>query len=144
MADATGTPLFTADDLSDLLGVEVEERRATVVESVVWGWVRPLLASQERPDPAPEELYAWALELGAIAHANPAGLSSRAFGDVSEGYASERRAEILELVRTSAQGVAPGDSAAAGPAAPRGCFPAAEAYPDPAAGRRRRGHSWTW
>lgn len=115
-------PLFVSADLSNWLGKAVTEPRAEIVESVVWGWLKPALGASERPNPVPDEVFSWAIELAAIAHENPAGLSARSLGPFSEQFSSERRDEILESV------------AAANPAAdalsPRGSFPTALPYPD--------------
>lgn len=128
------TALFDTDKLTQWLGFVVTEERAVVVEQVVWGWLRPILAADARPDPVPPELFSWALELGAIAHENPAGLSSKQFGDVAEAYSAERRDEILEAVAESALG----SGGATSRLSPRGSFPPARCYPDPAETR------WRW
>lgn len=117
-------PLFTDAHLANWLGFDVDATRATVVEEVVWGWLRPALQATDRPNPVPAELFSSALELAAIAHENPAGLSSKQFGDVAEQYSAEARDRILARVATDA-GVRPAS-------APRGRFPAAQRYPDPA------------
>jgi hypothetical protein len=127
-------PLFTSDDLGSWLGSSVDPGRGEVVERVVWGWLRPiLLEGAERPADVSPELFSWALELGAIAYENPAGLSSKQFGDVAEAYGGERRDEILEAVAGSSIGIGalPGSSVH-----PRGSFPSARPYPD-ALGLRR-------
>lgn len=118
-------PLFTDADLSEWLGKTVSPDRAVLVERVVWGWVKAVLGSDERPDPVPEELFSAAVELGAIAFENPSSLTDRGLGPFSESFPIERRQEILdEIARTL------------GPAgladAPQGEFPDALAYPDPA------------
>lgn len=117
--------LFTATDLSGLLRKTVTEASATLVEKVVWGWLKPILGSATRPNPVPDELFSWAIELGAIAYENPSGLSRKQIGPFTEDYSAERRAEILAEVAGSSL-------AAAGraPLAPRGSFPEAACYPD--------------
>lgn len=118
--------LFTAADLNDLPEISgVTEAEATVVEAVVWGWLKPVLKLTERPDPVSPELFAWALELGAIYQDNPTGLDAKKRGPFEEEY-GERAAEIL---RTAATG---GATPAGTALSPRGSFPAARAYPDPA------------
>lgn len=126
--------LFTATELGNWLGVTVDEGRATVVERVVWGWLVEVLSTDTRPEPVPAQLFSWAIELGAIAHENPGGLSAKAFGDVSEAYSEERRKALLALVAGSELGNGLGSSAGS---RPRGSFPAARDYPDPARGAYR-------
>lgn len=118
--------LFTSAQLTSWLRQPVSEDAAEIVESVVWGWLRPLLQLDERPATQSAELKAWALELGGIAYTNPEGLSSYSLESESTSYSSERRDEVLRAVAgggTTPDGAAP---------APRGCFPNARAYPDPA------------
>lgn len=119
--------LFTAAELGDWLGKPVTAARATVAERVVWGWLSPILGTETQPAPVPAALFSWALELGAIAHENPAGLTTKEIGPFREQYAAERRAEILDEVRGST--LAGGDGTALQPS---GTFPEAPCYPDPA------------
>lgn len=120
---APGDALFQADDLGDWMGRTVTDSKAVAVEKVVWGWLKPVLGLSERPSPVPDEVYSWAIELGAIAHENPAGMSSRQLGTAMQAFSSERRNAILE---EAAGGTATST------ATPRGSFPAAGCYPDPA------------
>ncbi|HSV41491.1 MAG TPA: hypothetical protein VLI04_22195 [Nocardioidaceae bacterium] len=121
--------LFTEDDLGELIGKPVTESRGAMVERVVWGWLKPILDLEDRPDPVPDELFSWAVELGGIAHENPIGLSGKATGPFSEQFSGlrDRRETILKDVRQWA--AAQGDDTAA---APGGSFPEAPCYPDPA------------
>lgn len=127
--------LFTPTDLSHWLGSPVDDGRGAVVERVVWGWLVEVLTATERPSPVPDQLFAWALELGAIAHENPAGLSSKGFGDVTEAYSEERRRALLATIAGSDLGNGVGSAAGT---RPRGSFPPAQAYPDPADAAYRR------
>lgn len=120
------TVLFTANDLSSWLRQPVTDDSAALIEKVVWGWLRPLINLTERPDSPSDELAAWAVELGAIAYANPEGLASYQLESEKSAYGSERRDEILRMAAgggTTAPGAAP---------AARGSFPDAVRYPDPA------------
>lgn len=116
--------LFTAVDLTDWLGETVAEDRAASVESVVWGWLKTPLGLDTRPSDVSEQVFSWAIELGGIAHENPAGLDSKTIGPFAEQYSSERREEILAIVGTG--------SPLGTPPRPRGSFPPARSYPDPA------------
>jgi len=117
--------LFTVADLGDWLHKPVTEPATVMAERVVWGWLRPILEATERPAEQSAELFSWAIELGGIAHENPAGLSSKQIGPFQEQYSAERREEILAEVATGGQ-------PAASALAPRGRFPKARRYPDPA------------
>jgi len=117
-------PLFDVLQLTNFLGHPVSNGAAEVAERVVWGWLKPVLGLAERPDPAPPEVFSWALELGGIAHENPAGRSYYELGDERSGFSAERRAEILTEAGTWAGGTTSG---------PLGSFPDPPvlAWPDP-------------
>lgn len=115
--------LFDENDLTEWLGKQVTGQRAASVERVVWGWLKPILGLAERPDPVPDEMFSWAVELGGIAHENPKGLSSRDLGPYSEQFSTERRKEILDDVRNSL----PSGGASL---KPTGSFPEPLDYPD--------------
>lgn len=117
-------PLFTAQQLSDLTRETVPDATAAVAEIVVWGWLAPKLGLTEQPAELTPQVQGWAIELGAIYVENPTGLSSYQLGQEQWGYSAERRAEILAEAEASQSG--------SGGGGPRGCFPAARAYPDPA------------
>lgn len=117
------TALFTAAQLGDTLGFTVTTARAAAVEAIVWGWLKPVLGVTERPDPVTPELFSWAVELGAIAHENPSGLSYYQLGEERRGFSAERRQQVLA---EAADGGVPGAASR-----PRGCFPTAQDWPDP-------------
>jgi hypothetical protein len=115
--------LFFPEELRLQLGAAtIDSDRAEVAERVVWGWLKPVLGLTERPYPVPDEVFSWAIELGAIAHENPAGLSSKQLGPAQQAFSMERRREIL------ADAAGGGSSTAA--LSPRGSFPDALSYPD--------------
>lgn len=120
---APDSRLFTASDLGDLLQKPVTDTAAAAAESMVWGWLRGPLGLTTRPDPVPEDVFSWALELGAIALENPAGWSSYQLGQERIQFSAERRTEILREA-TAVPGGTDG--------LPRAAFPAACPYPDPA------------
>lgn len=132
----TPAPLFTAADLKTPLGRTVSDDDAKHAERIVWGWLHPILGGERPQDPA-AEVYSWAVELGAIYLENPTGLSSYQLSQERVQYSAERRNHILEEARTvTAQAGADTGTAAGGP---RGSFPAAPGYPDPA-----RPVGWRW
>jgi len=117
-------PLFNELELGDWLRKPVTETRAAMAERVVWGWLKPRLGLSDRPSPVPDEVFAWAIELGGIVYENPAGLNARQMGQFQEQFSAERRDQILDEVARSTQGTAT--------AQPAGSFPEALDYPDPA------------
>lgn len=120
------TRLFTASDLTTWLRKQspISEESAAMTEQVVWGWLKPALGLPDRPSPVPAEVFSWAIELGAIAHENPAGLSSQQLGNSQKQFSAERREQILERAGR-------GTETSSG-LSPRGNFPSAPAYPDSA------------
>lgn len=125
------TTLFTAADLSGWLHEPVSDVDAAAVETVVWGWLAPVLNLTDRPDPVPANLFSSAVELGGIAYSNPQGLTRNDLGDLKQYFSLERREQILEEVY---RGGIP-DSI---PMKPRGNFPPAQCYPDPVIDYLRR------
>lgn len=117
--------LFSQTELSDHLQYQVTAAAAVSAERVVWGWLKQATGLSERPDPVPEEMFSWAVELGAIAHENPGGLSTSTTGDEQSQWDRARRAEILDAAASGGTGTPARD-------APRGRFPAAQSWPDPA------------
>lgn len=118
--------IFGAAELSAWLRQPVEDEAAWMVEKVVWGWLSTPLGLTERPAEPSEALRAMAIELGGIAYANPEGLGSYALEAERSVYSGERRDEIIS--QASASGV----DGASGALSPRGSFPCAPCYPDPA------------
>lgn len=118
--------LFNELDLKNLIGREVTQAAAEMAERIVWGWLSPVLNLDDRPDPVPDAVFSWAVELGAIVVENPAGLEYYQLGQERLGFRSERRDEIL------AQAADGGVSGSGG--RPQGCFPPACGWPDPARG----------
>jgi hypothetical protein len=115
-------PLFDAADLTIPLGREISNDKAEHAERIVWGWLKGPLGLTDRPDPTPDEIFSWAVELGSIYIRNPSGLSSHQLGPAQQAFSSDRRNEIL----AGASGVATSSLR------PQGSFPDALRYPDPA------------
>jgi hypothetical protein len=103
-----GTTLLDVGELNDVPGIRVTSRQAAAVESVVWGWVRPVLGFDERPAAPSPEVKSAVLELAVLFINSGAQLS--AIGE-------RRRTRILEsLGRVTAV-------AAGGSTGPVGDFP---------------------
>lgn len=119
------TELFLDVELADHLQTQVTPAAALSAERLVWGWLKPVLGLAERPVPVPAEVWSWAIELGAIAHENPAGLASYQLGPERSQFSAERRGQILD--EASRSGVTGG----VGNESPRGSFPPPLSWPDP-------------
>lgn len=115
--------LFAAADLTTPLGRVATADETAHAERIVWGWLYGPLGLTERPEPTPDNIWAWAVELGAIYLVNPTGLTEQQLGTALRKFSSERRDEIL---------AAAASGSATSALRPRGCFPAALPYPDPA------------
>lgn len=97
------------------------------------GWLRSATGLAEWPDPAPDDLWGWALELAALSYDNPTGLERTTLGKFTQSWGPEavaRRRQILEAARDTY-------NAGGGSAGPLGSFPCPEPYPDPA-------RVWPW
>jgi hypothetical protein len=106
--------IFDLGDLPSWLQVpEVDTETATRVRRYANGWLMSATRLTEWPDPIPDALWAWAIELAGIAYHNPTGISREQIDDYLVQYSGERRAEIL----------AAATAMYAGATAPRGSFP---------------------
>lgn len=116
--------LFSADQLRGM-GETVTDASHQAAEQQVWGWLAPILKVDARPDNLTPQMAAIALELGYLAHSNPAGaLESYSLGEERFDFAVGRRAELLKEARAAV--VAPGRASGA-----TGSFPPARSWPDP-------------
>jgi hypothetical protein len=68
---------------------------AQMAVRVAEGWLASATRLATWPDPVPEDLFAWAIELASLAYSNPEGLNAQAIGDHTANYAVARKAEIL-------------------------------------------------
>ena len=85
-------------DLSQWLQITVTDSTAAVAIRVAEGWLRSVVRSLPEwppPEPVPEDLWSWTLELAAIAYTNPQGQRSRTVGNDATEWGLDRRAEIL-------------------------------------------------
>lgn len=92
--------LFDLDELPSWLQVpSVDTETATRVRRAAGGWLTSAtgVASNAWPNPIPDDVWAWALELAAIAFRNPAAANSASLDDFNISYGDRaRRAEILK------------------------------------------------
>lgn len=94
--------LFELSDLEALLrDDDYSEAAATVARRVASGWLRDATRLAAWPDPVPDDLWSWAIELAGIAYRNPDGKSSEAIDDYRVNLDRTRRTEILNTARAS-------------------------------------------
>jgi hypothetical protein len=95
--------LFDLGDLPSWLQVpEVDAETATRVRRYVNGWLQDATGLDTWPDPVPDKLWAWAIELAGIVHENPTAKWSESIDDytgVNDRGANGRRGEILAAAR---------------------------------------------
>lgn len=121
--------LFAPEDLAAYLQMDLDLATVERCRRVAAGWLRSATGLTAWPDTIPDDLWAWAVELAALAYDNPAGWANETTGGEVTGYDRARRKEILDAAAAAYGG---GGSGAAGPLSPVGAFPLAEPYPDPA------------
>jgi len=83
----------------------VDTETATRVRRYASGW----LLSATRltpwpPNPVPDDIWAWGIELAGIAFRNPTGYSSESIDDYARGDDAGRRTEILAAARAAYSG----------------------------------------
>lgn len=116
--------LFTADDLRAFLQYEIAAETVDVVDRIVNGWLLGATRLAELPFPLPDDLWADALELGALLASNPESLSQRTAGPTTRSWPmAPRRDAILQRVA--------GRYSSAARLGPTGAFPRVRDWPDP-------------
>lgn len=94
--------LFDLVDLpSWLQEPEVDTETATRVRRYASGWLSHATGLTTWPDPVTDDLWAWAIELAAIAWRNPDGADSEQIDDYQRRQDRARRAEILAAARAA-------------------------------------------
>ena len=91
--------LFELTDLAAYMQQDLDSATATVARRVASGWLGSATGLAEWPDPVPDELWTYALELAEMAYGNPGGYVSEDIDDHSVGFNKARRAEILDIAR---------------------------------------------
>lgn len=127
-------PLFTKAELEAWLSYDadaISETEHGVVEKVVRGWVLSATGWTEVPATTaevPEQVAAWALELGGIAYENPTDQQYDSTNLVQASWRDRKSQILAELALWAAS---TGTTVQAR-SRPRGSFPKACPYPDPA------------
>lgn len=96
--------LFELEDLRktmQLSPAQFNADAATVARRRASGWLMYPTGLSVWPDPVPDDLWGWAIELAAIAYRNPTGVSNESVDDHQVGFDRHRRAEILEAAGRS-------------------------------------------
>lgn len=88
--------LFTNADLQAYLQQTIDTATGDLAQRIASGWLAAATNQTSWPDPIPDTLFAWALELGAIAYRNPDGVSTESIDDHSVSFDRLRRKEILD------------------------------------------------
>jgi hypothetical protein len=97
--------LFDAEDLRTFMQVPaVDAGTVARVRRFATGWLLNATRLTSFPDPAPDDLWAWAVELAAIAYRNPSAFTNASIDDFSVGFDGARRKEILDAARAAYSG----------------------------------------
>jgi hypothetical protein len=113
--------LVTVAELASYLDSDVAEATGRAAIRSAAGWLQSVTHFTEWPNPVPDPLWTWAVELAAIAHTNPAGLVAQTVGGESLTWpVARRRQEIL----TAAAAYYPRGGT------PMWSFPEAETWPE--------------
>lgn len=98
--------LFDLADLPSFLQVaSVDTETATRVRRYASGWLQNATqVTPWPPDPVPDDIWAWAIELAGIAFRNPTGFASESIDDYSRGDDAARRVAILAAAKAAYSG----------------------------------------
>lgn len=98
--------LFDLGDLPSWLQVpQVDTETATRARRYASGWLLSATRlSTWPPNPVPDDIWAWAIELAGIALRNPLAVESESIDDYNVSYDKERREEILAAARAAYSG----------------------------------------
>ena len=95
--------LFALDEFASYIQQDVDTSTATVVRRVASGWLMSATGLSSWPNPVPDDLWTWALELAAIAYRNPSRSSMEAIDDYTiekdMSMDAARQQEILTAAR---------------------------------------------
>ena len=80
----------------------VDTETATRVRRYASGWLQAATqVTPWPPDPVPDDIWAWAIELAAIAFRNPTGAASEAIDDYNISWDAARREQILMAAKVA-------------------------------------------
>lgn len=94
--------LFALTDLENALQQgTLNTDSATVARRVASGWLRSATKLTDWPDPVPDDLFAWGVELAGLFYNNPEGLASDTTGGSASTWDRARRRQILDDARAA-------------------------------------------
>lgn len=95
--------LFDLADLPSYLQVaSVDTETATRVRRFASGWLKSATRLADWPSPVPDDLWAWGIELAAIAYRNPTSDASESIDDYSFSAADRMlRKSILDAAKAA-------------------------------------------
>lgn len=95
--------LFTLDEFASYMtrfsGEVVDNSSSTVCRRVASGWLKSATGLTDFTAPVDDQLFAWGLELAAIAYRNPDGTASEGVDDHQVTWDRARRKDILDAAR---------------------------------------------
>jgi hypothetical protein len=91
--------LFTEAEFASYLREEVANSTTDVVRRIAAGWLKSATGLTVLTAPVDDQLFAWGLELAAIAYRNPDGASSETIDDHTVQWDRARRADILQAAQ---------------------------------------------
>jgi hypothetical protein len=87
--------LFQISEFASYMQQDVDTSSATVARRVASGWLKSATGFTDWPAVVDDQLFAWGLELAAIAFRNPDGAASEAVDDHNVTWDRQRRKDIL-------------------------------------------------
>lgn len=93
--------LFELTEFASYMQQDVDTSSATVARRVASGWLKSATRLTDFTAPVDDQLWAWGLELAAIAFRNPDGLTSESIDDHSATWDRLRRIDILKAAAAS-------------------------------------------
>jgi hypothetical protein len=93
--------LFQVDEFASYLQQDVDTSSATTARRVASGWLKWATGLTDWPSPVDDQLWAWGLELAAIAFRNPDGAAAEGVDDHTVTWDRLRRKDILNAARTA-------------------------------------------
>lgn len=93
--------LFELSEFASYLQQDVDTSSATVARRVASGWLKHATGLADWSVPVADQLFAWGLELVAIAFRNPDGVASESIDDHSATWDRLRRKEILDAAKAA-------------------------------------------
>lgn len=91
--------LFELTELASYMQQDLDTETATNARRIASGWLRSATGVSAWPDPTPDDVWTWALELAEMAYGNPGGYAGEAVDDHTVTFNRARRSEILETAR---------------------------------------------